>query len=102
MIDCLVLYMIDSSSAMDDVAGLDATSSDATRDSTVRTSLNLFNSFKNADNAYSSWSLTSSNHERIGTAFSGCRQNDIGELSTMIKSESSRPIRVKSLTYDPF
>lgn len=100
--DCLVLYMIDSNNAMELVAGLDATSSDATRDSTVRTSLNLFNSFRNADNAYSSWSLTSSNQERIGTAFSGCKQNEMGELSTMIRSESSRPIRVRSLTYDPF
>jgi len=97
-----VLYMIDSNNAMELVAGLDATSSDATRDSTVRTSLNLFNSFRNADNAYSSWSLTSSNQERIGTAFSGCKQNEMGELSTMIRSESSRPIRVRSLTYDPF
>lgn len=102
MMDCLVLYMMDSKSAIELVAGLDATSSAATRDSTVRTSLNLFNSFRNADSAYSSWSLTSSNQERIGTAFSGCRQNDIGELSTMIRSASSRPILVKSFTYDPF
>lgn len=70
---CLVFSMICSSNAIELVAGLLATGSIETLERTVRTSLNLLSSIKNLLRAGSSLSWMSSNQDRIGIAFSGCR-----------------------------